>query len=238
MDKTLELIKLAQNGDKNAKQRLVEENTGLIWSIVRRFMNRGYDPEDLFQIGSIGILKCIEKFDMNYEVKFSTYAVPTILGEIKRFLRDDGMIKVSRPLKEIAQKAKYMEEMLAQKTGRQPKITEVAEAIGVQVEDLIVAMEASREIESLYATTTQGEGSPVYLIDKLNQEKDYDDKMVDSIALKQIISQLNPRERQVIMMRYYHDKTQTEVAAAIGVSQVQVSRIEKKVLKDMRDKFG
>ena len=238
MDRTIELIIIAQQGDSNAKQLIVEENMGLVWSIVKRFTNRGYDAEDLFQIGSIGLLKCIDKFDTSYEVKFSTYAVPMIMGEIKRFLRDDGIIKISRPLKEIGHKAKYMQEQLAHATGRQPTITELAEALQISVEDLVVAMEAGKEVESLYATVHQNEGNAVYLIDKLEQNEGQDNNMVDSIALKQIISQLNPRERQVILMRYFHDKTQTEVAAAIGVSQVQVSRIEKKVLRDMREKFG
>ena len=238
MDRTIELIMIAQKGDSKAKQTIVEENMGLIWSIVKRFTNRGYDAEDLFQIGSIGLLKCIDKFDTAYEVKFSTYAVPMIMGEIKRFLRDDGMIKISRPLKEIALKAKYMQERLAHAEGRQPTLAELAKALEIPIEDLVVAMEAGKEVESLYATVHQNEGSPVYLIDKLEQSEGQDGNMVDNIALKQIISQLSPRERQVILMRYFHDKTQTEVAAAIGVSQVQVSRIEKKVLKDMREKFG
>lgn len=238
MDKTLELIKLAQNGDSNALQQIVNENMGLIWSIVKKFTNRGYEAEDLFQIGAIGLLKCVNKFDLKYEVKFSTYAVPMIMGEIKRFIRDDGMIKVSRPLKEIATKAKYMQDVLTKKTGCQPTINELAKELDVDVEDLIMALDADKEVESLYSTVYQSDGNPVYLIDKLDKKEDNNDKIVDNIVLKQIINQLKPREKQIISLRYYHDKTQMEVAKEIGVSQVQVSRIEKKVLKIIKEKFG
>lgn len=237
MDRTLELIKLAQAGDEHAKDIIVKENMGLIWSIVKRFVNRGYEAEDLFQIGSIGLLKCIDKFDLNYDVKFSTYAVPMIMGEIKRFMRDDGMIKVSRPLKEMATKAKYAREAIIQRDGREPTINELAESINVSSEELALAMEAGMEVESLYSTIYQGDGSPIFLIDKLEQTEVCDDNVVDMIALKQIINQLNAKERQIIIMRYFHDKTQSQVAKIIGISQVQVSRIEKKVLQSIREKL-
>ena len=235
MDKTMELIKLAQSGDDSANEQLIKENTGLVWSVVRRFANRGYELEDLFQIGSIGLLKCIQKFNLEYEVKFSTYAVPMIIGEIKRFLRDDGMIKVSRPLKEMANKAKYMQESLAHSKGRQPTISELAEAMDASIEDLVMAMEAVYEVESLYKTVNNNDGSSIYLIDKLTENESHDGNMTDLIALRQIISQLKPKERKVIMMRYFQDKTQSEIAKIIGVSQVQVSRIEKKVLDFIRE---
>jgi len=237
MDKTLELIKLAQSGDKEATERIVKENSGLIWSVVKRFSGRGYEAEDLFQIGSIGLLKCIQKFDMQFEVKFSTYAVPMIMGEIKRFIRDDGIIKVSRPLKELAIKAKYAQDAFAGKNGRQPTINELADEVGAEVEELVVAMEAGMEVESLYSTIHHGDGNPIYLIDKLDQNDD-GAKMVDSIAIKQIIGKLKPNERQIIMLRYFHDKTQMEIAKEIGVSQVQVSRIERRVLQSIRENFG
>ena len=237
MDKTLELIKLAQGGDKEAAERIVMENSGLIWSVVKRFNGRGYEAEDLFQIGSIGLLKCIQKFDMQYEVKFSTYAVPMIMGEIKRFIRDDGIIKVSRPLKELAIKAKYAQEAFVGKHGRHPTINELASEVGTEVEELVVAMEAGMEVESLYSTIHQGDGNPIYLIDKLDQNDD-GTNMVDSIAIKQIINKLKPNERQIIMLRYFQDKTQMEIAKEIGVSQVQVSRIERRVLKTIRESFG
>ena len=234
MDRTLELIKKVQQGDEESKETLIKENMGLIWSVVKRFTGRGYDAEDLFQIGSIGLLKCINKFDLSFDVKFSTYAVPMIIGEIKRFIRDDGMIKVSRPMKEIAMKAKYMQEDLAKKNGAIPTISELAEALDVSTEELVVAMDAAKEVESLYATIHQGDANPVYLIDKLEQG-DGDNSMVEHIALREMIGKLKPKERQIVMLRYFHDKTQTEIAQAIGVSQVQVSRIEKKILKTMRE---
>ncbi len=234
----LELIKLAQNGDEKAVEIIIEENSGLIWSVVRRFLNRGYDAEDLYQIGSIGLLKCIKKFDTNYEVKFSTYAVPMIMGEIKRFLRDDGLIKISRPLKEIATKAKYMRDVLTKKNDEEPTINELAIAIDVSVEDLVLALDADREVESLYSTVYQNDGKSVYLIDKLELKNDSQENIVDNIVLKDIIENLEPREREIINLRYFEDKTQSQVAKIIGVSQVQVSRIEKKVLAKIREKFG
>ncbi|MDR2166300.1 MAG: RNA polymerase sporulation sigma factor SigF [Clostridiales bacterium] len=238
MDRTIELIVASQNGDSRARDTIVTENTGLIWSVVKKFIGRGYEAEDLFQIGSIGLMKCIDKFDINFGVKFSTYAVPMIMGEIKRFLRDDGMIKVSRPLKEMAMKAKYMQENLQQATGRVPTITEVADALEIDAADLAHAMDAGGEVESLHAIVHQGDGSPVYLLDKLEMTgHDYGDRMIDKIALREIITKLEPKERQVIVMRYFQDKTQSQIAQAIGVSQVQVSRIEKRVLKTLRMKL-
>jgi len=231
------LITRAQDGDRDATERLVKENSGLIWSVVKKFANRGYEAEDLFQIGAIGLLKCIQKFDLSYDVKFSTYAVPMIIGEIKRFIRDDGMIKVSRPMKELAVKARYAQDVLTGRLGRVPTLSELAAELAVGAEDLIMALESGLEVESLYTTIHQGESGPIYLIDKIDQNADEDSKVVDIIALKQIIGRLKPKERQVVVLRYFHDKTQTEVAKAIGVSQVQVSRIEKKVLQEIKAHF-
>lgn len=233
----LELIKLAQDGDEKATEIIIETNSGLIWSVVKRFLNRGYDADDLFQIGSIGLLKCIKKFDVNYEVKFSTYAVPMIMGEIKRFLRDDGLIKVSRPLKEIATKAKYMRDVLTKSNDEEPTINELAIAIDVSVEDLVLALDADKEVESLYSTVYQNDGNSVYLIDKLELKSDNQENIVDNIVLKDIIENLEPREREIINLRYFEDKTQSQVAKLIGVSQVQISRIEKKILAKIREKF-
>ncbi|WP_317366934.1 RNA polymerase sporulation sigma factor SigF [uncultured Tyzzerella sp.] len=234
----LELIKLAQDGDEKAVEAIIEENSGLIWSVVRRFLNRGCDLEDLYQIGSIGLLKCIKNFDTNYDVKFSTYAVPMIMGEIKRFLRDDGIIKISRSLKETATKAKYMKDVLTKKNNEEPTISELAIAIDVPLEDLVLALDADRDVESLYSTVYQNDGKSVYLIDKLELKNDNQDNIVESIVLKDIIKNLEPREREIINLRYFEDKTQSQVAKIIGVSQVQVSRIEKKVLAKIREKFG
>ena len=235
---TLALIKRAQEGDDTAAEQLIKDNSGLIWSVIKKFTKRGYEPDDLYQIGAIGLLKCIRKFDSAYDVKFSTYAIPMIIGEIKRFLRDDGLIKVSRPMKELATKARYVQEQLTAKLGRQPTINELAAEIGTEVEDLVVAMEAGLDVESLHATIYQGEGSPIYLIDKVAQNFDSGEKAITVMALKQLIGRLKPKERQVIILRYFQDKTQMEVAKAIGVSQVQVSRIEKKVLASLKEALG
>jgi RNA polymerase sporulation-specific sigma factor len=234
MDEVRELIKRAQAGDKSASDTLVEQNMGLIWSVVKKFIGRGYEPDDLFQLGAIGLIKCINKFDLSYDVKFSTYAVPMIVGEIKRFLRDDGLIKVSRPLKEIAKKAKYMEESIIQKTGQQPTVSELAAAVEIEAEDLILALEAGKEVESLTATIYQGDGSPIYLIDKLTKNNNNENTIVDMLTLRETINKLKPKEKEIIMLRYFSEKTQTEIAAQVGVSQVQVSRIEKKVLEGIR----
>ena len=238
MEKTVELIKRAQAGDKVARDQLVEGNIGLVWSIVKRFKNRGHELEDLFQIGSIGLIKSIDKFDLSYDVRFSTYAVPMIMGEIKRFLRDDGMIKVSRSLKEIAQKARIEKEKMTKDRGREPTIQELADIMDVPVEDLVMALEAGADVESLYSTIHQGDGNPIFLIDKLEQKIDEENTMIDMIALRQMIEKLEPKEREIIFMRYFKDKTQSEIAKMIGISQVQVSRIEKRILIQMREMFG
>jgi len=235
MNHTMELIKKAQEGDKNASGKLIEENAGLIWSVVRKFSGRGYELDDLYQIGAMGLLKCIQKFDQSFEVKFSTYAVPMIMGEIKRFLRDDGLIKVSRPLKELSIKAKYIQEDWIKKNGEPPTITEIAKILDVTREDLIMALEAGKDVESLYQTIYQGDGSPIYLIDKLDMTEGSAPEIVDIIALKEILGKLSPKERRIIMLRYFEEKTQMEIAKEIGVSQVQVSRIEKKIIQSIRE---
>ena len=171
MEHTLALIKSAHEGDKNARDTLIEENIGLVWSIVRRFQNRGVEMEDLFQIGSIGLIKAVDKFDLSYEVQFSTYAVPMIAGEIKRFLRDDGMLKVSRPLKEMAGKAYGVREALEKKEGREPTVSEIAEEMGVAVEELMLAMEAGAQVESLQQIIYQGDGNDISLMDKLEEKE-------------------------------------------------------------------
>jgi len=238
MDRTLQLIKQVQQGDEQAKGQLVAENQGLVWSVVRRFLNRGYEADDLFQIGSIGLLKSIYKFDLSFEVKFSTYAVPMIMGEIKRFLRDDGMIKVSRHLKELSVRAKYLQEKMTGDKGIAPSIGELAAALEVDTDDLIMALDAGREVESLYQTVHKGDREPVFLIDKLTEKEGRQSSLDDNIAIRQVISSLKPKEQQIVYMRYFHDKTQSEIAKEIGVSQVQVSRLEKRILKTMREKFG
>lgn len=233
-EETIELIRKSQSGDQLAKERLVEYNLGLIRSVIKGFMNRGHDLEDIFQIGSIGLLKAIDKFDDSYNVRFSTYAVPMIVGEIKRFLRDDGIIKVSRSLKQIAGMAKSAEEKLNKELGREPTIQEISNEIGIEKEEIVMALESSYQPEYLYDVVHQNDGSPLYLIDKLSLESEEDRDIVDNILLKDMLSQLKPRDRQVIILRYFQDRTQTEVAVQLGISQVQVSRIEKRIIEDMR----
>lgn len=235
---TLELIKLASQGDKEARDQIVTENLGLVWSIVRRFTNRGQELEDLFQIGTIGLMKAIDKFDTSFNVRFSTYAVPMITGEIKRFLRDDGMIKVSRSLKEIAGKVRITRDILGKELGRDPTIEEISKEIEVEVEDIALALESNAEVESLYKTIYHGEGNAIYLIDKLEQTKDESEEMINRFALNEIIESLDPKDQKIIRLRYYMEKTQTDIAKEIGISQVQVSRLEKKILKIMKDKLG
>ncbi len=235
MEETKKLIELAQSGDASAKEKLIVDNSGLIWSIVRRFMGRGYDPEDLFQIGAIGLIKCIDKFDMSYDVKFSTYAVPMIMGEIRRFMRDDGMIKVSRALKETAAKAKFVREKIISRSCSEPTINEIAAEMGIGTEELVEALDASRDVESIFKTVYHSDGTPVFLIDRLS--KDDADDIADSITLNQMLTELDPKERKIIFLRYFKDKTQSETAKEIGISQVQVSRIEKKILNRIREGF-
>lgn len=234
MNHTKELIERAHGGDKEAREKLIVENMGLIWSIVRRFAGRGYEQEDLFQIGSIGLIKAVDKFDTSYDVQFSTYAVPMIAGEIKRFLRDDGMIKISRSMKEIAYKAYLAREQLERKLKREPALSEIASEIGVTSEELAQAIDASAEIESLHKVIYQGDGSDISLMDKLPQQGDPCEDLMNHMLLEEMLSKLDKKERQLIYMRYYQDKTQTEIAKVMGVSQVQVSRLEKKILKKMK----
>ena len=234
MDKTIELIAMAQKGDDLAKEKLVEDNVGLVWSLVRRFVGRGHDLEDLFQIGNIGLIKSIDKFDFSFGVRFSTYAVPMIMGEIKRFLRDDGMIKVSRSLKETAYKARQMKEELLTELDREPTICEIAAGLDLEVEDIVLAMEANTDVDSLQAVIHSGEGRPITLSDKVDQSPKEQENIIDKIMLGDLIDQLDPIEKQIIIFRYFQDRTQTEIGEVLGISQVQVSRIEKRVLGHMK----
>lgn len=237
MDHTIALIRKSHDGDKRARAQLLEENTGLIWCVAKRFYGRGTEPEDLFQIGSIGLLKAIDKFDLSYDVKFSTYAVPMISGEIKRFLRDDGMIKVSRSLKEIAYRAYLAGEKLREETGQEPTIEEIAEKIEVEKETLVLAMEASSEVESLQKTIYQGDGNEILLMDKIVEEEEREEKILNTLLLKQLLGELGERERELLFLRYFGNKTQGEVGKMMGISQVQVSRMEKRILQDLRKRL-
>ncbi|MFD3156187.1 RNA polymerase sporulation sigma factor SigF [Haloimpatiens sp. FM7330] len=233
----LELIKIAKTGDKNALNQVVQNNLPLVSTISKKFTNRGHEFEDIFQIGCIGLVKAVKNFDSSYNVKFSTYAVPMIMGEIKRFLRDDGIIKVSRSIKNTAKKIHYDKERLTKKIKREPTIEELAEYSGIDKEEIILALESVGKVQYLYDVIHQDDGSPVMLIDKISEKGKGDKQIIDKIALKEALSTLNIRSRQIIMLRYFKDKTQVEVAKMLGISQVQVSRIEKKVLKLMRQKL-
>lgn len=231
---TLALIGRAHQGDKVARDTLFGENTGLIYSVARRFTGRGVELEDLIQIGSIGLLKAVDKFDLAFDVKFSTYAVPMIAGEIKRFLRDDGMIKISRSIKENQYKIYRMKETLELRFGREPTVQELSDALHMQADDLVLAMESSTEVESLYRTIYQGEGTELQLLDKIPERENRHEKMLDKILVEELLNSLGAEEKQLIQMRYFCDMTQTEVASRLGVSQVQVSRMEKRILTRLR----
>ena len=202
--------------------------------MVKRFYGRGLESEDLFQIGSIGLLKAIDKFDLSYDVKFSTYAVPMISGEIKRFLRDDGMIKVSRTLKELSYKIFQTREKLLDLLGREPTIEELAEKMQIDKEEIVEALEAGSEVESIYKPIHQKEGNEIRLMDKLEEKDRQEEKVLDRIVLKEVLETLEAKERTIIYLRYFAGKTQAEIGKKMGMSQVQVSRTEKKVLERMR----
>lgn len=231
------LLPLAKIGDEVAMNRLIEMNLPLVSSISKKFLNRGYDYEDIFQIGSIGLVKAIKNFDDSFNVKFSTYAVPMIIGEIKRFLRDDGIIKVSRNTKSLARKIHFDKEELTRRLDRDPTIEELSEYSGINKEDIVFAVESSACMQYLYDTIHQDDGAPVLLIDKLSQKTQEDSEMINKIALKEALRSLDVKSRQIIMLRYFKDKTQVQVAKMLGISQVQVSRIEKKVLGVMKEKL-
>lgn len=237
MDETMKLIEMAHSGDKAARERLVMDNVGLVWSIVRRFTGRGCETEDLFQIGSIGLIKAIDKFDTSYEVRFSTYAVPMIMGEIKRFLRDDGMIKVSRSMKELGMKISAAREQLSGSLGRDPTLEELAQALGTSCEEVAASLEAGCQVESLYAPGGMGEDSNLVLLDRVAEEKNGQEEMLDRLLLGDLLKALDKKQRELIVRRYFYNQTQTQIAEILGISQVQVSRLERKILKEMRERL-
>ena len=251
MEETSVLIARSQAGDKNARTVLIEKNLGLVHSIVRRFAGRGYDLEDLFQIGVIGLMKSIDKFNLKLNVKFSTYAVPMITGEIKRFLRDDGLVKVSRTLKENGMKVKVTRQRLQNILGREPALQEIAKESGLTAEEIVMAMEAGSEVESIYASVGQDDGSEMFLVDKVvrgeragvgssafSPEDAEKEKLLNHMLLEELLDSLSGKERELITMRYFQNKTQTQIAQSLGISQVQVSRMEKKILLRLREMAG
>ncbi|MCA0119361.1 MULTISPECIES: RNA polymerase sporulation sigma factor SigF [Bacillus] len=231
-DEVKQLIKKSQGGDQQARDLLVEKNMRLVWSVVQRFLNRGYEPDDLFQIGCIGLLKSVDKFDLSYDVKFSTYAVPMIIGEIQRFIRDDGTVKVSRSLKELGNKIRRARDELSKSHGRMPTVQEIAEYLDITPEDVVLAQEAVRSPSSIHETVYENDGDPITLLDQIADHSE--ERWFDKIALKEAIKELEEREKLIVYLRYYKDQTQSEVAERLGISQVQVSRLEKKILKQIQ----
>ncbi|KGR84862.1 SigF/SigG family RNA polymerase sporulation sigma factor [Lysinibacillus odysseyi] len=227
-----DLIARAQNGDDAARKRMIEGNTRLVWSIVQRFSSRGIELDDLFQIGCIGLMKSVDKFDLKYEVKFSTYAVPMIIGEIQRFLRDDGMVKVSRSIRELNFKIRHATENYMKTNEKPPSMVELAEMLEVSVDDIIMATDAMRDPASLHEQLYENEGDSVTLMDQMRDEKSQ--LPFDYIPLKEVLKRLGKREQSIIYLRYFVDLTQTEIAERLGISQVQVSRLEKKILAQLK----
>ncbi len=227
------LLERIQQGDKLAEKTIIEENMGLVWSVVKRFTGRGYEPDDLSQVGAIGLIKAVKKFDPSFQVQFSTYAVPMIIGEIKRFIRDDGPLKISRSLKEKAIKGWRTEEFLRRKLGREPSIHEIAAESGIEVEDLLEAFDAAAPPESIYESVYDNGGNNIQLLDRLT-EGNCEDSIINRVLVDTILKDLKPRERQILILRYFKGRTQSEIAKVIGVSQVQISRIEKNTLEKIR----
>ena len=234
MDRTLWLIECAHQGDKKVTEAAVEENMGLVMHVVKRYQGKTTDMEDLIQIGCIGLLKAVDYFDLNMDVRFSSYAVPMILGEIRRYLRDDGMLKVSRSLKNIAYQTSKTREMLTVQLGREPSIEEIADATGVEREEIIMAMEASAELESLQKSVYQSDGNEICLEDKVEDRRDAVSELMNHVLLENMLKVLDPEEKSLIHMRYYEEMTQSQIAAKMQKTQVQISRMEKKILKKMR----
>ena len=237
MEHTLALIGRSHQGDKEARDTLFEENTGLIYSVARRFLGRGVEMEDLFQIGSIGLLKAVDKFDPAFEVKFSTYAIPMILGELKRFFRDDGMIKVSRSIKENQHRVYLAREKIEKELGREPSLKEIAEMLEMPPEEVAMTMDSAAEVESLYRTVYQSEGTDISLIDKIPEKENAEEHLLNRIFLEEILGKLESSDRKLLYMRYFQDQTQTQIAEQLVVSQVQVSRMEKRILKKLRSLY-
>lgn len=230
-----DLIRRARNGDEEARAEVIQANLRLVRSLVQRFAATGHDPDDLFQLGCIGLVKAVDRFDLLYDVRFSTYAVPLILGEIRRYLRDDGPMRVSRSLKALAHQARRTAEKLRGDMGREPSIMEIAREMQVEPDEVIAALDGVRAPASIYQTIHEGDGDPIFLLDKLSQDEGgVESNWLDRVALRDGLARLEGRERTVLMLRFFRDMTQTQVAQILGVSQVQVSRLERRALEQIR----
>lgn len=235
----IEAMKKAQTGDKFELEKLIEQNNGLIWSIVKRFQGRGYELEDLYQIGCMGFIKSIQRFDLQFNVKLSTYAVPYMIGEIKRYIRDDGPVKVSRSIKELNIKIKELQKQYFYKKGEEITINQIAKELKTSREDIILAMESSNCVDSIEGCTytNQKEGNSISLLDTLSNNQNEEEMITNKLVIKQLVEDLETREKEIILLRFYKEKTQAQVAKILGITQVQVSRIERKILGNMKKKL-
>ena len=235
----MKIIESAQNGNKEDMTKLIENNNGLIWSIVRRFGGRGYDIEDLYQIGSIGFIKAIQRFDTNFEVRLSTYAVPYILGEIKRYIRDDGPIKVSRSIKELNIKILELQKEYFNKYGKEITLDEIAKEFRTTKEEITMALDSARPVDSIEEEQYRDNKTDktISILEQISTGKDEQTEITNKIAIKNMIEELNEKEKEIIVLRYYRQKTQMQVSKILGITQVQVSRIERKVLDNMKRKL-
>lgn len=231
---TADLLNRTRQGDIQARERLINCNLKLVFSLVQRFQNRGYELEDLFQIGTIGLMKSVDKFDPKFEVRFSTYAVPMIIGEIRRFMRDDNPVKVSRSFKELAARVHRTREAMTKEFGREPTIKELAERLGVEVEEIVASLEAVQTPTSIHETVFQDEGDPIYVLDQLASESEVDDMWFDKMSIKDVMRRMPLKLRKIIVLRFFEDKTQVEAAEKLGISQVQVSRLERQAVLMLR----
>ena len=229
-----ELFRRILKGDREAREQYIKGNLRLVLSVIQRFSGSRENVDDLFQIGCIGLIKAIDNFDITQNVRFSTYAVPMIAGEIRRFLRSEGMVKVSRPIRELAWKAYAVRERLERENGRDPTLAEIAGELDVTVEEIVEAMESGAEVESLQKTIYQGENHDISLMDRIPEKENGQEKLLNRIFLEELLGRLPAKERQLIYMRYFQDMTQAQIAGKLGISQVQVSRMEKKILRQMR----
>ncbi len=232
-DNKVEDILKAQSGNQEVMTKLITENSNLIWSIVTRFKDRGYEIEDLYQIGCIGFIKSIKRFDSNFEVRLSTYAVPYILGEVKRFLRDDGPVKISRSIKELSYRIKIVQKEFINRKGRDAKVEELSKLLKVSKEDILIAIDSSNSVESI--DRNLNDSDDLTLMDKLKSNVDEEKEIINRITIKSLMDKLDEKSKKIIMLRYFRGKTQSQVARLMGVSQVQVSRMEKKILNSMKN---
>lgn len=229
-----ELFKKMHNGDENAREQLIQGNLRLVLSVIQRFNNRGEYVDDLFQVGCIGLMKAIDNFDLSQNVRFSTYAVPMIIGEIRRYLRDNNPIRVSRSLRDIAYKALQVRDSLVNKHSREPSVSEIANELGLSREEVVFALDAIQDPISLFEPIYHDGGDPIFVMDQISDEKNQDEDWLEGIAIKEAMMRLSDRERHILSLRFFAGKTQMEVAEEIGISQAQVSRLEKTALKHMR----